>query len=199
MGVVQLGLIFAISAPFAVAVWMAFHDRAADHDDARRDIAGHELRTGRFRAETLNLEQEARAGAASATDLACAHSVRVRLAVTPGTTARADPIALRTALRAIIEQSIRMAAGGEVLITAAVLGPQIHIRVTDDRADADQALREAGARDASSLIALQGGSIAIEAIPGRGTTVAIRLPLRGRSDETRNDFVPRSALADHPA
>ena len=199
MDVVELGLIFAISAPFAVAVWMALQDRAGDHVVYPREIVGSELRLGRSRAETLDVEQEVRAAADSAADLACAHSVRTRLAVAPGTTARVDPIALRTALRAVIEQAIRTAVGGQVLITAAALGPQIHIRVTDDAADADQRSREAGTREASSLIALQGGSIAIEAAQGRGTTVTIRLPLPGRIDEARNHYMEETALADHDA
>jgi hypothetical protein len=199
MDVVELGLIFAISAPFALAVWMTFHEWADNQAVEPDVIVDRAFWPGRFSAETLDVEQEVRAAADSAADLARAHSVRVRLAVARSTTARVNPIALRTALRAVIEQSIRVAAGGEVLITAALLGSQVHIRVTDDRADADQKSREAGTREASSLIALQGGSIAIEAILGRGTTVSIRLPLRGRTDEARNDYVKETTLADHTA
>jgi signal transduction histidine kinase len=206
MSFFQLGLILTIAAPFAFAVWIAFQDNP---DGARLsfmgvvhsgpDIINSGLRQERFNAVTLDMEQEVRAAANSVADLARTHAVRVRLAVNPGTELRVDPFALRTGLREVIADAVRSAVGGEVMITAAALGPQMHIRVTDDRADTDQRSREAGAREAASLIALQGGSIAIQSNQGLGTTVTIRLPSRGRNDEARNDYVEETAMAEQSA
>lgn len=100
----------------------------------------------------------------------------MQLAVKAGLQARVDPNALRIVLRTILLTAIRSSPGGDVLITASSLGRQLRIGVMDDAGQADQRTRESLAREAGELIALQGGSVIVEARPGRGTTVTIRLP-----------------------
>jgi signal transduction histidine kinase len=202
MGVVQLGLLLAIAAPFVVAIWVAarrtppvaagrdaFLDRPDEFPPARVSFA----------AETLKVEPAVRAVADTLHAAARLHSVQIELAITPKLDVRVDPEALRYALRAMLQSAIRATNGGQVLVTALIVGSQTHIRVVDDGPETDQRARESLLREASDLIALQGGSIVVEARPGRGTVVTIRLPLPGEAAATADaaDFVP--ALAKQAA
>jgi signal transduction histidine kinase len=95
--------------------------------------------------------------------------------------------------------AINAAPGGEVLVTAATLGSQLQIRITDDSPETDQLGREITLRQTGALIALQGGSIAVEAQKGRGTTVAIRLPVPATIEKTAGNLVQPRVLADQAA
>jgi len=185
VSIVQLGLLFAIATPFALAAWIA-HRRKPEvllSADATPDsTAGSPLACAGFAAETLDIEPVVRVVADALSQLARTHTVHIELAVTPGLQAHIDPNALRLALRAAIFTAIRATPGGQVLVTGATVGGQSHIRVTDDGKDANQLTRESLARDAEELIALQGGSIAVDVTTGRGTTVTLRLPPPGVSD-----------------
>ena len=65
-----------------------------------------------------------------------------------------------------------------MLITAAMSDDWVHIRITDDGPGTDQEGRETAMRQTKALIDSQGGCVAIQAQPGRGTavTIAVRLP-----------------------
>jgi hypothetical protein len=192
MTILQLTLLFVVSAPFCVALWIAFLHRSPA---APCGGTGLGLIDTCFTAESLDLEAEARAAADAAIGLARENFVRIRLAVKPGTNLRVEPEALRTALRTIVDTAVRATPGGQVLLTGMVVGTQVHVRVVDDGVKTDQALRESLVREAGSLIALQGGSIAVETRPGQGTTVTIRLSLPGESGAEVNDFVQEPVLA----
>jgi signal transduction histidine kinase len=180
MSVVYLGLLLAICTPFGLAVWVASRHKpsAPMSQEAILDGLG-EFPPARvsFAAETLDVEPAVRAAADALLPLAHANSVQMQLAVSQLIKVRVDPDALRFALRATIHTAIRATPGGQVLVTAVVNGGRLHIRIVDDGTGADQNSRESLAREASDLIALQGGSIMIEARRGRGTTVTMRLPL----------------------
>jgi hypothetical protein len=75
----------------------------------------------------------------------------------------------------------------------------MHLRVLDDGANADCQSREGLTREAGSLIALQGGSIAVETFAGCGTAVTIHLPLGDRADSETKNFIPAPAFAEEPA
>jgi hypothetical protein len=198
MSSVQLAVLFAISAPFILAVWVAYMHwpRSPTSGGARREelpgSAGVGPRRGRFAAETLELEPEVRAAADSIAGLARENSVRLELAVDPRTTVRVDPIVLGTVLRSLIGTAARSTFSGQVLVTAVTLGTQMHIRIVDDGRGADQTSREIDAREAGEMIALQGGSVAVEVKSGQGTTVTIRLPLPG----SPTDLSEMRALAE---
>jgi hypothetical protein len=184
MTTLQLGFLFAVATPFILAVWVARnHRRQAPMRGGSipREAAG-DVVIGLTRAvsaaETLDLEVELGAGMAELEGLAQARFVRLELAVGQGLTVRIDAGVLRTVLRSILGEAIRSTADGQVLVTALALGSQMHIRTIDDGADADQTSREIMLREAGELLALQGGSLAVEARPGQ-TTVTIRLPLPG--------------------
>ncbi len=95
--------------------------------------------------------------------------------------------------------AINAAPGGEVLVTAATLGSQLHIRITDDSPETDQPGREIALRQTGALIALQGGSIVVEVRTGRGTTVTIRLPVPAMIEHAASDATQRPVLADQAA
>jgi hypothetical protein len=199
MSMVQLGLLLALAAPFFVAVWVAFlhwprgTGRADGTPAASGECVVRGLTRARFAAETLDIEREVRN---AVDDLASQHAVRLDMAVHQGSTVRIDPVILRTALRSLIDAAIRSATPGQVLITALTLGSQMHIRIVDDGADADQVSREIEAREPGELIALQGGSLAVEARPGQGTAVTIRLPIPGGAGPEADEFTETRTLAE---
>ncbi len=180
MSNLQSGLLFLLCGPFVLALWVAFiHARRntpgaslAPHPSAGLDPA-----VPRFSAEVIDVEAALREAATAVISPARVHRVRIDLAVTAAMTLHVDPGSLGIALQQTLLTAIHAAPGGQVLVTAVTLGSQLHIRVTDDGSGADQLNRETLTRGAEALIALQGGSIAVEARPGKGTTVSIRLPL----------------------
>ena len=182
MSIVQLGWLLALGAPFALAACVARSHRRvlARHIAAGcpgPEADGPDTTGSRFESDTIELETAVRAAADALTHLARADWVRIDFAVARGMMVYVNPSALRTALQETMLTAIRATPGGHVLITAQVLGSQLHIRVTDDGPDTDQPYREALARGAEAVIALQGGSVNVDARSGQCTTVTLRLPL----------------------
>ena len=135
--------------------------------------------TNGFQATTVDLAAAILATAVALEPLARAHWVRFDLAIAPETNVRVDRNALGMALRETMTTAVRATPGGRVVITAASLGSQMHVRIADDGWGDDQWTREASVRDASASIALQGGSVSVQATSGRGTTVTVRLAMPG--------------------
>jgi signal transduction histidine kinase len=196
VSIVQPGILLALCTPFALAVWIASQRTSAA---ARRttdwsqiiDDADVDLEAARFEAETIDIAAAIREAASWIEALTRAHAIQIDLAVSPSSTVHADPRALDMALRRTMLAAIQAAPEGRLLVTTQMLGRQLHIRVTDDGPGVDQQVREARLRGAEAVIALQGGSIGVDARPGHGTTVTIRLPLpacvgNGASDAARD-------------
>jgi signal transduction histidine kinase len=196
MNMVQLGLLIVICTPFALAILLASRRRMANHviELAQPD----ELMPVRFNFEAVILEVEPalRAVAEAAHPLARTLFVHVELAMRPGTRLRVDPIVFRAVLQAAIGVAIRATPGGQVLISGSTLGGQLHIRIVDDGTNTDQQYREGLIREASTLIALQGGSTIVEARSGLGTTVTLRLPLPRDVNAEPDEFDEVPDLAD---
>jgi hypothetical protein len=179
MSLFHLILLSATGAPFALATCAAFLRWQPSLTDAQVEFgqtATVRPRRMPFEAQTLQLPEVLRSVAHTLGALATARFVHILLAVNPGQTVHADPVALNAILLETIGTAVRAAPGGQVLVSVRPLGGQMHILVTDDDGSADQNLRESLARGAGDLIALQGGTIAVDARPGRGTTVTLRLP-----------------------
>jgi hypothetical protein len=196
MSIVQMGLLAAISAPFALSIWIAYARRPmviAEEDGASEGFA--QSRSG-FAAETLMLEPAVRVAARALQREARANFVQVELAIDPWIKAHVDPNVLGTALRVTMLAAIRATPGGQVLVTGMTLGGQPHIRVTDDGKDTDQLTREGLIRGVGEMIALQGGFVGVEVRPGRATTVTIRLPSAG---DRSGAFDETPAMADQAA
>ena len=86
-----------------------------------------------------------------------------------------------------------------MLVTAHVLREQVHIRIIDDGTSADQRSRESRLREPGDLIALHGGSLAVEARPGRGTAVTITASAAAGSDPEENDPRAMRTLVEQDA
>jgi signal transduction histidine kinase len=202
MSIVQLGLLFAISAPVAIAIWVA--SRRRPPPAASLDATPDEMRESSpngigLSAETLDVEHAVREVANASHSAAHAQFVQIELAVHSDIKVRADPNALRVALETAMRIAIRATPGGQVLVTSERLGRQMRIRIVDDGMAADQGSRESLLHEVETLIALQGGSIVVEAIPGRGTSVTLRLPMPSGVSEEVTYSEEVSALARQAA
>jgi signal transduction histidine kinase len=193
MSIVQLGLLFAISAPFAFAVRIVFSRRrriltvgSADQHEIDGPLGSGSTRFGSD-IELSEVAREVRAAADAVYGLACACFVGIDLAVEEKIGLRTDPTVLRTVLRSTIESAVRATPGGHVLVTAHIVGTQIHIRIIDDGPNADWRSREIQLLEPVELLTVQRGSLAVEARPGRGTAVTIRLPLTAGPRAEAND------------
>jgi signal transduction histidine kinase len=202
VSVVQSGLLLMPGTPFALAIWITLvhrrrveaSERSTSHHVA--EVSGF---VGGFAKATVDLESTVMEAAAALGPLVRGHWVRLSQAVSPAMTVQVDPNVLATALRETMMTAVRATPGGQVLVTAASLGRQLHICITDDGRGDDQRLRESLVREAGASIALQGGSVVVQAMPGRGTIVTIRLPLPGGESEEIDDLEKFPALADQAA
>ncbi len=171
-------LLLTLFAPLIVSAALAYSRRPPGAmTEAGDDAREGDQRAAAFASETLDIAGTIQEVIDSLRTRARASWVKIGIAVGPGILVHVDPGALMMALRETLLTAIRDAPGGQVMVTAAVLGSQLHIRVTDDGMSADEVRRAALVRGAEAMIALQGGSIDVEARPGKYTTVTIRLPL----------------------
>ncbi len=117
------------------------------------------------------------------------------MAVQPGLVIRTDQRPFREILGDLVRRAIEQSPCGCVLLTAARIGSQVHVSVSDDASAADGAIRLTRLGDAERLVALQGGSMDINSRPGEGTTVTIRLPGSDASGSDANGDGPDPASA----
>jgi hypothetical protein len=99
---------------------------------------------------------------------------RLGFAVEAGLVVRANPARLGQALATILQDAVRRAPGGAVLVSAGRHGGRIQIAVSDDGPPAREPAT-AALRDAAEVIALLGGTMERRAPEGGGVCV-IRLP-----------------------
>jgi hypothetical protein len=198
MSFVNIGLSLAVATPVALAVWVACRQRqppsTPDRGEPMVDVEIGATRAC-FKAETLELDAEVRAVAEWLAEEAADRYVSLQFAVNPGSRVHADWNALWMMLRSTMRTAIQATPGGHVLVTARPVGMEMYILVMDDGANASQSARESLAREASTLVALQGGSLAVEARRGRGTTITLRLPLPAISDAVGRDEIIEPTLA----
>ena len=173
MGLVTLILASAAAAPFMLAILAAilyWHHVPGGMAPQPARLARPRLARPAVDARELDVGQLLRDAAHDLEALARSHAVRINLAVSPGRRILADQFALSTALREVITAAIHAAAGGQILVSALPLGTWLHIAITDDGRDTPRTIRESIVREAGGTMALIGGSIAMEALAGRGTT-----------------------------
>jgi signal transduction histidine kinase len=129
-----------------------------------------------FASGMLDVAAEARSVLAQMAAEASAHLVQLEFATQANLSVHADRYALRAVLSELVSNAVRHAPGGRVLLSAIRLGGRVQIAVIDDGAGPDATVQQAELREMAQLVALQGGTIDIEACPGEGTTVLVRLP-----------------------
>jgi signal transduction histidine kinase len=175
MNIPQTALLSLLGTPFVVVIWLAFRDHwRASMCAISPDASDPDLEFG---TTAVDLGAAVRATAAEVGGLARDHDVQLELAVDPAMPVHGNPNVPGAVLRDTLVMAIRAASGGHVLVTAATLGGQSNIRISDDGPGNDQRPRESLMRDADLLVTLLGGSVDVRATPGRGTTVILRLPV----------------------
>jgi signal transduction histidine kinase len=200
MSIVQSGLPLALSIPFILAAWIAFVHRQQTTASpvgpyAPVETGGADPVEPSLEAAFVDLEAVLRDAMAAVEAEARSHWVGLELAGGVAMTVPVNPSALRVALRNIFRTAIHAAPGGRVLVTASTLGSQLQIRITDDGLGANQQTRETMMCPTEASIGLQGGSIAVEARPGRGTSVTIQVPMPASAQQRAGGPV----LADQAA
>jgi hypothetical protein len=198
MTFVQVGLLFAIATPFGLAVWVAWRHRRG-HGAVRLVAPEADFQVGVartcFKAEKLDLGAEVKAVVDSLAEDARERYVTVQFAVVPGSKVHVDWNALWLALRSALRTAIDATPGGNVPVTGRAVGTEMHVVIMDDGPDTEQMSRESLARETEALMALQGGSVAVEARRGHGTTMTIRLPTPRAADSGTHDPVVEATLA----
>jgi signal transduction histidine kinase len=129
-----------------------------------------------FASGVLDVAAEARSVLAQMAAEAAAHLVQFEFATQANISVHADRYTLRAVLSELVGNAVRHAPGGRVLLSVIRLGGRVQIAVIDDGAGPDASVQEAELREMAQLVALQGGTIDVEAYPGEGTTVLVRLP-----------------------
>jgi len=147
--------------------------------------------------DNLDVEAELHSVLSQCATQAAARYVSFVIAIQPHLIARADPATFRSAVAEIVLDAIDAAEGGSVLVTAMRLGGHITLMVTDDRAGDDASRRESKLRSCAEMIALRGGSLAVEARPGAGTSIILRLT--AALDRPANDAADLAADQWEPA
>jgi signal transduction histidine kinase len=205
MSIIQSGLPLALSVPFILAAWIAFRrqHRASTGQGAMPDATGEAGLADpvdiRIASAAADLEAALRQAVESVAAAARSRWVRLELAVAMRMTVPMSPGVLQTALRDTLLTVIDAVPGGQVLVTAATFGSHLHICITDDGPGKDQQVREASMRQTEASIALQGGSIIVEAQPGRGTSILIRLPMPAAADQETSATMRVPFLVDQAA
>jgi hypothetical protein len=125
--------------------------------------------------DNLDVEAELHFALSQYAAQAAARHVSFVIAIQPHLVARSDPATFRSAVAEIVLDAIDTAEGSSVLVTAMRVGGHITLMVTDDRAGDDALRRESNLRPCAEMIALRGGRLTVEAQPGAGTSVILRL------------------------
>lgn len=141
-----------------------------------------------FASGSLNVAAEARDILARMAAEAAGHLVQLEIAVQPDLSIHADRLALHAVLSQLVGNAVHHAAGGRVLLSAIRLRGRVQIAVIDDGIGPDAAVQQAALRNVAQLVALQGGTIKVEAQRGESTTVLVQLPEPASANRTPGEM-----------
>lgn len=102
--------------------------------------------------------------------------VRLEMAVQPNLWLHINHASLQAVLVELIGHAARQTPNGRVLTTGARLGGRVQISVMDDGIAVPEPVQQAALRAVMEVIALQGGTLEIEAVPDEGSVLTVRLP-----------------------
>lgn len=128
----------------------------------------------------LDVATEARTVLSLVAELAAQRGVRLEFAVEPGLVVRMALDQFHELLGVALTHAIRT-DGGHVLLGAMRHGGRVQIAIIDQGGGTDREQQEANLRPAARLAALQGATLEVDARPGEGTTILLRLlaPMHG--------------------
>ena len=129
-----------------------------------------------FSSQLVDVAEQVRTLLASALPIAARRGIHLKFAVQPGLEVRTDPRVFQTVLGDLLTHAVGQAPCGSVLVGARRHGGRVQVTVCDDGAGQKVAVQEAALRDTAQLLAMQGATLQIDARPGQGTTIAVRLP-----------------------
>jgi len=140
--------------------------RAGVPPDAVCDAAG----------EPLNVADELAGVASRFSDCAKTRNIGLITGVQPDLWLRAEPETMRDAVAAILSGAFNVAADGKVLMTAERLQDRVAIIVSGDAVVSDPGRRDDALWPVRQRVAVQDGSLAVEALKEKGTRVTLVLP-----------------------
>ncbi len=153
---------------------------------------GHELPSDPFAKEAeIDLsETKLQADAGAALRLALKRlaplmanlSVQADIAASFGLMVRMHGAALVELLEEMLTVVVHAAPVSRILLTAAADGANISISMSDDIPNADQDVRRASVRGLMKRVAMRGGALDVDVLPGEGTTMTLRLSCEDRED-----------------
>jgi hypothetical protein len=198
MSIVQSGLLLAVLIPFLLVIWIAFghRHRFTVDQDYTTYTAFEDDPTDQCFDAISDLNAVLRDTVLAVNSLARSKWVRIESALQTPMIVPMNANVLRTALDSVLRTAIHATPGGQVLVTATMSGSQVCIRITDEGPGTDQQARETSMRRIEASLPVQGGSILVEARPGRGTTVTITAPLFSALDRPVSEPEQLPVLAD---
>ena len=141
----------------------------------------------------MDIEVEARGALRRLDGMAAQNGVRFEVAIQSGLIVHTPPIGFRHMLDDVLGRAIAQAPGGKVMIGGMRHGGRIQVAILDDGIGQDRESQEVGLRNTMQFVALQGGTLEVNARAGEGTLVVMRLP------EPQNSAKPRAARTNDSA
>ena len=130
----------------------------------------------RAAGEPLNVADELASVASHFYDCAKARNIGLITGVQPDLWLRAEPETMRDAVAAILSGAFNVAADGKILMTAERRQDRVAIIVSDDAVVTDPGRRDDALWPVRQRVAVQDGSLAVEALKEKGTRVTLVLP-----------------------
>ena len=122
----------------------------------------------------LDVAAEARTVIGLFADLAAQRGVRIEIAVEPALTVRMEQRRFHELLGAVLTHAIH-AGSGRVLVGAMRHGGRVQIAVIDEGSGTNREQQVAELRPAARLAAMQGATLEVDARPGEGTVILLRI------------------------
>jgi signal transduction histidine kinase len=122
----------------------------------------------------LDVATEAQTVMSLFAELAAWRGVRLEFAAEPGLVVRMAQDQFHELLGAVLTHAIH-AGCGHVLLGAMRHAGRVQIAIIDEGSGTDREQQEADLRSAARLAALQGATLEVDARPGEGTTILLRL------------------------
>ncbi|HUY01801.1 MAG TPA: Hint domain-containing protein [Rhodocyclaceae bacterium] len=194
-------LFVEVTAPHLTIVGAPLHDKIGEPDTAPLDFPARILMSARWvrrrllaRARTavvptsemrtsappqhadgrLDVATEARTVMGLFAELATQRGVRMEIAIEPALMVRMEQRQFHELLGAVLTHAIH-AGSGRVLLGAMRYAGRVQIAIIDEGSGNSREQQVADLRPAAQLAAMQGATLEVDARPGEGTTILLRI------------------------